>query len=102
MKNLLVMIDVISYVGIRGDEEREGYISRKPNIQSIFPFRKNIWSEDVISKVLSNNNSKQVLDLFRNNTVSKNALRFEEILQQPISLNFTQIQKLNLLLDIRR
>jgi 3'-phosphoadenosine 5'-phosphosulfate sulfotransferase (PAPS reductase)/FAD synthetase len=92
--------DVISYVGIRGDEEREGYISRKPNIQSIFPFRKNIWSEDVISKVLSNNNSKQVIDLYRNNTVSKNALRFEEILQQPISLSFTQIQKLNLLLDI--
>ena len=32
---------VISYVGIRGDEEREGYISTKKNIQSIFPFRKN-------------------------------------------------------------
>ena len=44
---------VVSYVGIRGDEEREGYISRKANIQSIFPFRKNIWSEDVIAKVLS-------------------------------------------------
>ncbi len=43
---------VVSYVGIRGDEQREGYISQKPNIQSIFPFRKNIWSEDVISKVL--------------------------------------------------
>src|SRR4051812_18468096 len=47
---------VISYVGIRGDEDREGYISHKPNIQSIFPFRKNIWSEDVISKVLKNAN----------------------------------------------
>ncbi len=32
---------VISYVGIRGDEDREGYISTKKNIQSIFPFRKN-------------------------------------------------------------
>ena len=42
---------VVSYVGIRGDEDREGYISHKPNIQSIFPFRKNIWSQDVISKV---------------------------------------------------
>ena len=30
----------ISYVGIRGDEDREGYISKKVNIQSIFPFRK--------------------------------------------------------------
>lgn len=26
----------ISYVGIRGDEEREGYVSTKPNIQAIF------------------------------------------------------------------
>lgn len=26
---------VVSYVGIRGDEEREGYISTKNNIQSI-------------------------------------------------------------------
>ena len=46
----------ISYVGIRGDENREGYISKKENIQTIFPFRKNIWSEDVIKKFLSNEN----------------------------------------------
>lgn len=38
----------VSYVGIRGDEDREGYVSTKPNIQAIFPFRKNIWSMDVI------------------------------------------------------
>ena len=44
----------ISYVGIRGDENREGYISNRENIQTIFPFRKNIWSEDVIRKVLAN------------------------------------------------
>lgn len=30
---------VINYVGIRADEEREGYISTKPNIKSAFPFR---------------------------------------------------------------
>ena len=47
---------VVSYVGIRGDEEREGYISTKKNIQSIFPFRKNIWSKDVVTKMLSNQN----------------------------------------------
>ncbi len=39
----------LSYVGIRGDEDREGYISHKENIQSIFPFRKNIWSEEIIT-----------------------------------------------------
>jgi hypothetical protein len=91
---------VVSYVGIRGDEEREGYISRKSNIQSIFPFRKNIWSEDVIAKVLSNSNSKQALGLFHSLGVTKNADRFEEILQQSITQCFTQTQKLNLLLDL--
>jgi len=30
---------VINYVGIRADEQREGYISTKPNITSVFPFR---------------------------------------------------------------
>ena len=50
----------ISYVGIRGDENREGYVSKKENIQTIFPFRKNIWSEDVIKKVLTNSNISQI------------------------------------------
>lgn len=91
---------VISYVGIREDEEREGYISRKSNIQSIFPFRKNIWSEDVIAKMLANTNSKQVLNLFSNIVITKNSERFEEVLQQPLTLSFTHQQKLNLLLDL--
>lgn len=30
---------VVNYVGIRADEQREGYISTKPNITSVFPFR---------------------------------------------------------------
>ena len=49
-------VPTLSYVGIRGDEDREGYISHKANIQSIFPFRRNIWSEEIIAIVLSNNN----------------------------------------------
>ena len=52
----------ISYVGIRGDENREGYISKRENIQTIFPFRKNIWSSDVIKIAFS----KQHIDTFRN------------------------------------
>jgi len=92
--------NVISYVGIRGDEDREGYISKKPNIQSIFPFRKNIWSEDVIAKVLSNDNIKQILDLYNKIASIKNANRFEDIIQQPISLSFPKAQKLNSLLNI--
>lgn len=30
---------VVSYVGIRGDEDREGYISTKPNIRPRYPFK---------------------------------------------------------------
>lgn len=30
---------VVSYVGIRADEDREGYISTKPNIKPVFPFK---------------------------------------------------------------
>jgi len=30
---------VVNYVGIRADEERVGYISTKPNIKAVFPFR---------------------------------------------------------------
>jgi len=29
----------INYVGIRADEERVGYLSHKPNIRAVFPFR---------------------------------------------------------------
>lgn len=36
---------VVSYVGIRADEDREGYISTKPNIKPVFPFK-----EDGITK----------------------------------------------------
>jgi len=31
--------DIVSYVGIRADEDRIGYISTKPNIKAVFPFK---------------------------------------------------------------
>lgn len=31
--------EVISYVGIRADENRAGYISTRPNIRAVFPFK---------------------------------------------------------------
>lgn len=31
--------EVVSYVGIRADENRVGYISTKPNIKAVFPFK---------------------------------------------------------------
>ena len=91
--------NVISYVGIRGDEDREGYISRKPNIQSIFPFRKNIWSEDVIIKLLSNNNINNLLELCKKQSLSRHSDRFIELIKKPISQHFSLSQKLNMLLD---
>lgn len=39
----------ISYVAIRADENRDGYISRKQNIQPVFPFKeRGIVKEDVL------------------------------------------------------
>lgn len=31
--------EAISYIGIRSDEKRDGYISTKPNIQPVYPFK---------------------------------------------------------------
>ncbi len=31
---------VINYVGLRADEDREGYVSHRPNIQSVYPFKR--------------------------------------------------------------
>lgn len=88
----------ISYVGIRGDENREGYISKRENIQSIFPFRKNIWSEDVIKKFLANTNLNFIIEKYTEfNPVNLKLIL--DYVSQPISVRFTQKQKLNALLD---
>lgn len=91
---------VVSYVGIRGDEDREGYISKKTNIQSIFPFRKNIWSEDVVAKALANGNQENLLDLYQTIDLHNRSQRFEELLGQPIAPSFPLEQKLHRLLDL--
>lgn len=90
---------VISYVGIRGDEEREGYISTKKNIQSIFPFRKNIWSKDVIDLVLKNENIPVLREIYENEFRKEIKDKFSVTLPQKISLKLTQKQKLDLLLN---
>lgn len=91
---------VISYVGIRGDEEREGYISTKKNIQSIFPFRKNIWSEDVIAKLFSNQNFEKLQMLAKNIDFGRFQDKANSIISRKLEASFTQSQKLNALLDI--
>jgi len=90
---------VVSYVGIRGDEDREGYISKKSNVQSIFPFRKNIWSVDVINKVLSNSNKDFVVNLYKEMAVSKSKDRGLKILEAAVAPTFKIDEKLDSILD---
>lgn len=76
---------VVSYVGIRGDEDREGYISKKPNIQSIFPFRRNIWSEDVIQKVLANSKREYISELYADHFSGPELDRIAKIISEKLS-----------------
>ena len=91
----------VSYVGIRGDEDRDGYVSSKPNIQSVFPFRRNIWSVDVINKFLHKENQEQIIDIY--NKLCPEGLMKEDlidVLKKPITKQFYYSKKLNALLDI--
>ena len=90
---------VVSYVGIRGDEDREGYISTKKNIQSIFPFRKNIWSSDVMSKLLSNQNISSLLEISKNIDFGRLKDKVEQLIVKKIDQQFKQDQKLDLFLE---
>ncbi|MGB3136162.1 MAG: phosphoadenosine phosphosulfate reductase family protein [Nodosilinea sp.] len=41
--------EAISYIGIRADEHRDGYISTKPNIKPVYPFKeRNLAKTDII------------------------------------------------------
>jgi Phosphoadenosine phosphosulfate reductase family len=42
-----------SYIGIRADEDRAGYISRKPNITPVFPFKEDGLVKDDILRILN-------------------------------------------------
>jgi hypothetical protein len=43
---------VISYIGIRGDEDRAGYISTKPNITPRYPFKEDGITERDVYRIL--------------------------------------------------
>ena len=100
MERFVGDIPTISYVGIRGDEDREGYVSTKSNIQSIFPFRKNIWSIDVIHKVLHNDNLSKLVELYKLYTPESIADKVLEIAAMPITKEFFYGKKANALLDL--
>jgi 3'-phosphoadenosine 5'-phosphosulfate sulfotransferase (PAPS reductase)/FAD synthetase len=42
----------INYIGIRADEDRVGYISHKPNIKPVYPFREDGIDYDGVMKIL--------------------------------------------------
>lgn len=90
----------ISYVAIRGDENREGYISTKPNIQTVFPFRKNIWSIEVLSHVLHNDNINKVVEIYSEIAEGEKLDLLIEIVLEPKSAKMPFSKKINLLLDI--
>ncbi len=90
----------ISYVGIRGDEDREGYISTKSNIQSIFPFRKNIWSKDVIRKFFKESSNSSIISWYQKHADLKEIEKVSNLLLKDLDQNFTQKDKLNKMLEI--
>ena len=91
---------VISYVGIRDDEDREGYVSTKPNIQSVFPFRKHIWSIEVLHKVLHNSHRDQIYRLYQKHGNFNMMERYREIILEPLSFKYLFSQKLKDLLQL--
>jgi hypothetical protein len=98
----------LSYVGIRGDEDREGYISTKANIQAIFPFRRNIWSDGVIRTVLDNAKIEHVADLYAAELSGAKLDIIKQVLRKPIEQITNdrmgnarrQSEKLNRVLDL--
>jgi 3'-phosphoadenosine 5'-phosphosulfate sulfotransferase (PAPS reductase)/FAD synthetase len=44
--------EAVSYIGIRADENRAGYISTKPNIKAVFPFKDRGFGIDDIHRIL--------------------------------------------------
>ena len=90
----------ISYVGIRDDEDREGYVSTKPNIQSVFPFRKHIWSIEVLHKVLHNSNRERIAELYKIHGSEGMLARSLEIVWEPQSPKYLFSQKMKDLLQL--
>ncbi|HEV8699213.1 MAG TPA: phosphoadenosine phosphosulfate reductase family protein [Candidatus Limnocylindrales bacterium] len=43
----------VSYVAIRADEHRTGYISHKPNIEAVYPFKDDGINKDDVTRILA-------------------------------------------------
>lgn len=89
----------LSYVAIRGDENREGYVSQKQNIQTVFPFRQNIWSAEIINLVLENKNITLLSDLASSFVVQNKLSAFHKLISKELSKEYQQEKKLKDLLN---
>lgn len=93
-ENFVGDIPTISYVGIRNDENREGYISKKSTIQSIFPFRRNIWSEDLTKALLSEKNVTELMALYEKHVNGKKLDRINLVLNAEYSNKLAKVDEL--------
>ena len=100
MERFVGDLPTISYVGIRGDEDREGYVSTKPNIQAIFPFRKNIWSIDVIHTVIHKNNIGRFKEIYLGLAPDNLKEQLMKVLDHPLTKAFFYAKKATALMDI--
>ena len=53
-KKFFVNYPVYTYISIRADENREGYVSQKENIQAVFPFMEDGLIRADIFRILEN------------------------------------------------
>ncbi len=90
----------ISYVAIRGDEHREAYVSRKETVQTVFPFKKNIWSFDVLDVVLDYHNIGQLKHIYESIVKPENLNRILEEVERPVSIEHNFNKKVDALLNL--
>lgn len=89
----------LSYVAIRADEDREGLISHKPNIQTIFPFRRNIWTQDVMTYAFASEQAQRLSEVYAEVCPAPLRDAVLEAVRRPVSATFNIQRKVNTLLD---
>lgn len=90
----------LSYVAIRADENRDGLISHKSNIQTLFPFRRNIWTQDVMSYIFDPQQVDHLAEVY--SEFSSVTMRdvIVEIARRPLGATFSMLRKTSMLLDL--
>ena len=57
--------EAVSYIGIRADENRDGYISTKPNIKPVYPFKERGLVKADIIRLLEDDSDIRLPDYYR-------------------------------------